>query len=83
MWGEEEQKVFEGGGEGPNSELFSPIRLHMISGRRGGGCRISNHLPFLPSSPLPPTHLEMNIFSSTSEEDEENAFANIARLFLY
>ena len=27
----------KGGGEGPNSELFFPIRLHIISGRRGGG----------------------------------------------
>ena len=29
---------FEGGGEeGTNSELLYPIRLYMISGRRGGG----------------------------------------------
>ena len=31
------RRSFEGGGgEGPNSELIYPIRLHMISGRRGG-----------------------------------------------
>ena len=28
-------RFFEGG-EGPNSELIFPIRLHLISGRRGG-----------------------------------------------
>ena len=45
-WGEEERKVFGRGGA--NSELIDPIRLHMISGRRGeGGCRIFNYLPFL------------------------------------
>ena len=38
MGGEEERKVFlKGGGEGPNSELIFPIRLHIIFGRRGGG----------------------------------------------
>ena len=36
------------GVEGPNSELIFPIRLHMISGRRGWVCRIFIHLPFLP-----------------------------------
>ena len=30
-------RFFEGGGEGPNSELIFPIRFHIISGRRGGG----------------------------------------------
>ena len=40
------------GGGGANSELIYPIRLHLISGRRGGGgCRICNHLPFLPPPP--------------------------------
>ena len=33
--GEEERKVFEGGGS--NSELSYPIRLNMISDRKGGG----------------------------------------------
>ena len=36
---------------GPNHEFIYPIRLHMISGKRGGGgggCRILNYLPFLP-----------------------------------
>ena len=37
----EEGKNFLGG-KGSNSQLFYPIRLDMISGRRG--CRISNYL---------------------------------------
>ena len=47
-------RFFEGGGQGSNSELFYPMRLDMISGRRegGGGCRILNYLPFLPSPKL-------------------------------
>ena len=46
-------------GYGSNSELIYTIRLHMISGRRGGGgggggrgCRIFNYLPFTPPPPL-------------------------------
>ena len=34
-------RFFEGG-EGPNSELVYTIRVYMISGRRGRGCRIFN-----------------------------------------
>ena len=46
--------MFFEGGEGPNSELFFPIRFHIISGRMGGGggCRIFNYLPFLPPTTL-------------------------------
>ena len=41
------ERVYEGGGgEVPNSELIYPIGLHMISGRRGGGCQIFNYLQF-------------------------------------
>ena len=39
----------------PNSELIFPIRLHMISGRRGGGgggCQIFNYILFLPPTTL-------------------------------
>ena len=43
-------RFFEGG-EGPNSELIFPIRLHIISGRRGGGANF-NYLPFLPPTTL-------------------------------
>ena len=34
-------RFFEAG-EGPNSELIFPIRLHIISGRRGGGGGVPN-----------------------------------------
>ena len=44
-------RFFEGG-EGLNSELIFPIRFHIIPGRRGGGCRIFNYLPFLPPTTL-------------------------------
>ena len=56
MWGRRNGRFFEGGGgEGPDSELIYPIRLHMISGRKGGGGGgggggLSN-LPFHPLSP--------------------------------
>ena len=42
-------RFFEGG-EGPNSELFFPIRLHIISGRRGGGAEFL--ITFRSSPPL-------------------------------
>ena len=44
-----------GAGEGPNTELFYPIILHMISGRRGG---VSNFL--LCSVPPPRPHHKWN-----------------------
>ena len=40
-----------GGVEGPNSELFYPIRLHMNTGRRGGGGGVEFLIIFR-SSPL-------------------------------
>ena len=42
--------LLKGMGEGPNSELLYPIRLHIILAGEGGGwgCQISNFL-----SPLP------------------------------
>ena len=55
MGGRRNGRFFEGGGEGPNSESIFPIRLHIISGRRGGGgggCQIFNYLPFLPPTTL-------------------------------
>ena len=38
--GRRDGRFFEGV-EGPNSELIFPIRLHMISGRRGGGHNVA------------------------------------------
>ena len=37
VWGGRRNGRFFEGGEGPNSEIIFPIRLHIISGRRGGG----------------------------------------------
>ena len=48
--GRRNRRFFEGG-RGSNSELCYPIRLYMISGRRGGGCWILYYLPFLPPPP--------------------------------
>ena len=41
-------------GEGPNSELFYPIRLYMISGRKGVGCRMSIIFFKFDTPPPPP-----------------------------
>ena len=59
--GGEERKIF-GRGEGPNSELIYPIRLDMISGRRGG---MSNFVYYLPFLPPPPTHLNGTALTGT------------------
>ena len=69
VWKEEERKVFWRG-DGPKIELIFPIRLHMISGRKGGG-GVEFLIIFRPppppphqahfkmERPLPPTLLEI------------------------
>ena len=60
-------RCFEGRWEVPNSELIFPIRLYMISGRRGGGGgRIFNYLPFLPPPHMFPMLLTLRWSSVTS-----------------
>ena len=52
-------RFFEGG-EGPNSQLIFPIRLHIISGRRGGG------VPNFQLPSVPPPHHTLKWMASGS-----------------